>query len=97
MIAPIPKWWTTTCVLAAFLPATARAECYSTDEVAELARTIKALDQCVGALEIREHFIAEQKLSPVPESAWWQEPTVIVSGVVVSFSVGLLIGAVVRQ
>jgi hypothetical protein len=47
-------------------------------------------------LNLREKFIQESfiKFQPQTEQAWWQEPGIIVGGVVISFSLGIVIGAV---
>lgn len=39
----------------------------------------------------------EHPIALPPETRWWQEPQVIISGVVVSFSVGALIGFVLAK
>jgi hypothetical protein len=62
----------------------------------QLSTAVTDLQVCQRSLKLREDFITDQKMAgPPPESAWWQEPTFVVGGVVVSLSFGLAVGLLV--
>lgn len=62
-----------------------------------LATVIKDLETCEEILDIREKFIDQEliRYKPRAEPAFWQQPTFVVSGVVVSFSLGVVVGALI--
>lgn len=88
---PKKSWLIFSLTLA--LPASRlRAEtCYADEDVSKIAGAIRALDVCEETLRLREQFIETQKLEALPAALWWQEPTVIVGGLAVSFTVGSLV------
>lgn len=65
-------------------------------ETSIIATAIKDLETCHKTLELREKFIQESliKIQPQTETAWWQEPEIIISGTVVSFGLGVLVASV---
>jgi hypothetical protein len=69
-----------------------QAKCLTEQETAILAQAIRDLDTCKQTLVLREKFIETEMPRPIP-IAVWQEPYVIVGGVVVSFGLGLVLGA----
>lgn len=71
--------------------------CYDAAQVQQIALGLHELEVCQKTLALREKFIESAKLITTPETAWWQEPTVVVGGVVVSLSVGLAIGLLVAH
>lgn len=87
----------------AALPAQAQAVtetksvCYSPEQLAAIAQELQGHELCKKTLALREQFIEQAKLNPPPEQAWWQDPSVVMGGVVVSASVGLAIGLLVGQ
>lgn len=71
------------------------AVCYDQAQLAVIAKGLNDLELCRKTLALREQFIEEAKINPPPESAWWQEPQMVVGGVVISFAVGSIVGALV--
>lgn len=66
--------------------------CYSQEEQTQIANGIIKLRKCEA--ELGEYKIVTDKFMANSSTAtlWWQESSVIVAGVVVSFNVGLLVG-----
>jgi hypothetical protein len=66
--------------------------CYTKDEVTKLADTINAYHVCESEARLQREYIDKSMadFASAGSVRWWQDPTVIVSGVVVSFSVGAL-------
>lgn len=74
----------------------AKAEaCYSASEVHDLAGAVKDLGACRAELAARERFIEEQRLSAQPLAAWWQEPSMVVGGIVISAALAASVTAFV--
>ena len=71
-----------------------RCHCYTEVERRALSSTISNLGKC--NIELRQaNEVIEERLTTFDGAEglhWWQEPTAIYSGVVVSFSVGALLG-----
>ncbi len=72
--------------------------CYSDIEQEKIASAISDLYLCETTLDEKEIFI-EQNLRKYADSgpSFWQEPTFLVAGVAVSFSVGLIAGFVLSR
>lgn len=70
----------------------AQSRCYSPAEVDRIAQAITDLTKCENELFMRRAFIDEAITAQEPpkQSAWWQEPQMVVGGLVVSFSAGLI-------
>jgi hypothetical protein len=68
--------------------------CYTEEQVGKLAVAITDLQKCQVELLGKQKLIDEKlTLQPVEAGArWWQEPQMIVGGMVVSFSIGSLLG-----
>ena len=71
----------------------AQSKCYSPAEVDKIAQAITELQKCENELFMRRAFIDEAITAQEPpkQLAWFQEPQMIVGGLVVSFSAGLLV------
>ena len=78
------------------LTSSLQARCYTDQEISILASTIKDHEVCKKTLALREQFIQENltKYQPQIETSWWQEPSYIAGGVIISFGFGIAIGAV---
>lgn len=73
--------------------------CYSKDEVTKISHAIVDLKNCETKAGLQKEFI-EQKMSDFSAASgtrWWQEPTVVVGGVVVGFCVGATLTAVLMS
>lgn len=62
----------------------------------ELNRALVNAEVCDEKLAIMRERV-EHPVALAPEIRWWQEPQVIVSGVVVSFSFGALVGFIMAK
>ena len=67
---------------------------YSKEEVQKIAKTIVDLQNCERESALQKQFI-DQKMAETHEPSWWQEPSVVIGGVVVGFSLGVAITALV--
>lgn len=67
--------------------------------MSHIATAIKDLQTCQRTLDLREQFIQENmmKFQPQAEPAFWQEPSFIISGMVVSFGVGALLMLAIKN
>ena len=101
------RWLIPWLILATLLSGTSKASektpdggvCYTKDEIDELADSIQRYEACKIDNEMRRQFI-EQKMDDFAAASsplWWQNPTVVVGGVVVGFSMGVLIGVLAMQ
>lgn len=65
--------------------------CYSEEEVKKLSGLVVKYDTCVFELNEKNKLISQslQKFDAGP--AWWQAPSVVFGGVVVSFAAGATI------
>jgi len=64
--------------------------CFSPPKLRVIANGLTDLESCRLALEAKNDLIETRLMAPVDRSrgvAWWQEPTVIIGGVVVSATV----------
>ena len=75
------------------------AKCYSSDEVHKIAGGIKELIACRIAVAEKDKLIQERLVTTkgAPGIAWWQEPTFVWGGMVVSASVASLVTLLVVQ
>lgn len=70
----------------------AQTKCYSQAEVDKIAQAITNLQVCENELFLRRAFIEKTVTAQEPPHlAWFQEPQMIVGGLVISFSAGLLV------
>lgn len=69
--------------------------CLDELQMRQVAIGLHELEVCKKTLALREQFIETIKISATPETAWWQEPTVVVGGVVVGLAVGGIVGFLV--
>jgi hypothetical protein len=101
MHARTSKFWTTSLLLAAFLPqpralaAPAKDDgegvCLDAFQLEQVAIALKELEVCKKEVVLRERLIEEAKLTAQPTAAWWQEPAVIGGGIVMSFGIGSIL------
>ena len=77
----------------------AQSKCYTDDEVERIARAITDLEKCDNELTTRKAFITETITAQEPpgQKAWWSEPQMIVGGLVVSFSAGLIASLLIAK
>lgn len=77
----------------------AQSKCYTEAEVAKIASAITSLTKCENELFLRKTFIDETITAQEPpkQTAWWQEPSVIAGGLVISFSTGLLVSLLIAK
>lgn len=72
---------------------TPECKCYSQRERDLIASKIKDLSLCEFSLEQYKIVAAP----PPPPTAFWQEPSFVVGGLVVSFSVGVAVGVILTR
>ena len=71
------------------------ATCFSAEDMSKISTGLKELKVCRELLKNAQAFIETRQLkAPVQ---WWQEPTVVVSGVVISLSLGAYAGYIVGK
>ena len=68
--------------------------CYTPGERDKIAEAIKDLNYCKMRLRAKDKLVYQrlQTFDGAESLHWWQEPSAVIGGVVVSFSVGALIG-----
>ena len=73
---------------------TLHSVCYNQEDRRKIAETIINLRKCIIETDQQKILIHErlQTFDGAESIKWWQEPTTVVGGVVVSFSIGTLIG-----
>jgi hypothetical protein len=64
--------------------------CFSKEELHDIAGGLRELETCNEALKMRERFIDKEIAAGHDKTAWWQEPSFIVGGIVVSASIASL-------
>lgn len=71
--------------------------CYNKQEREKIAQAIVDLKKCQFALDEKERLIEKRFMTFDAQHgiAWWQEPTVIVSGIVISASVASIVTVLV--
>ena len=71
-------------------------ECYGQDELDALSATLKACD--VEHLDLISYKKSYEDCLNTPRAAeaWWQNPVVVVSGISIGFSVGILLTLLVK-
>ena len=67
--------------------------CFPQPAVNKIANEIKYADMCSAQLDLANARINQFAREGTPDVEWWQQPTFIVGGLVVSLSVGLWVGA----
>ena len=69
-------------------------QCYGPAQMRILANGIQNLKKCEFALEEKERLIEEDFIQFKNKSnvAFWQEPSFVAGGIVLSFSLGLTVG-----
>lgn len=63
--------------------------CYKKEDIDKIAKGVVELKTCKIELGEKERFIQERMMNPDginPAIAWWQEPSIIVGGFVVTLS-----------
>lgn len=67
--------------------------CYKKESIDKIARAIVDLKLCQYSLKEREEYIKERynTFNSSHGEAWWQQPEIVISGVVISFSLGALL------
>ena len=70
--------------------------CYTISETKKIARAISNLEVCQTKLKLRDDLINSARFSE-QYVQWWQEPQIIASGLVISFSLGAVIGILVTH
>lgn len=68
--------------------------CYSKEERLKIAKALVDLKKCEVEVYqktqlIKQNMLTYDGLNPGP--AWWQEPSFVAGGIIVSFSVGTLV------
>lgn len=79
-----------TLFLSLGISSTSKAECYTTGEVEKLAKAIVDLQNCSMALIEKDELIQVKLAKYDATIAWWQEPSVVVGGLVVSASIATI-------
>ena len=87
------------CTFLSISPKTQAADdrCFSRLDVEILSSGLRQLEVC--KFELKQKSMLVEKLTKIdpPTVAWWQDPTFVFGGMVVSISVGALVGAYVLQ
>jgi hypothetical protein len=65
--------------------------CFTYEEVIKLGKGLTDRKKCRAEMAEKDLFIEEHMLSG-QDTEFWQEPEIIIGGVVVSFSAGAIIG-----
>jgi hypothetical protein len=64
--------------------------CFSDEELVQLAESVENEKICLQNIEMYKKFAEKNFVTPAPQS-WYQEPSFIVGGIVVSFVAGSIL------
>lgn len=70
--------------------------CYRPESMAQIANAIKKSDGCKTELKLYRDRVNEFEKAGTPAVEFWQQPGFVVGGIVVSLSIGILTGLMIR-
>ena len=70
-------------------------DCFNTQEISQLASFKKDCDVCQLDLNACKNTMSAVVEGELPAVQWYQQPEIIIGGMVVTFSLGILVGYVV--
>ena len=74
----------------------AESTCYSKDEIGALANYKKSCDVCKMNLKDTEITLNKCIDAGAPATKWWADPKFVVGGFALSFTVGAILGLVLK-
>lgn len=78
------------------LDAQTHCVCYSPKALKRIAEVVRANTDCQLELEEYKRF-QQNEMQPMQQAAWYQEPSFIVGGVVLSLGVGVMLGLMMTR